>query len=134
MVKVVIDTNVFISALYLPELRPAEVVRLARKKKLLNFISLAILNEVERIMREKLLLDGPRTKTALKLIQNLSETITPHKYLTVLADDPDNRVLECAVQAQADYIISGDRHLLNLKNYHHIEIVTPSNFLDKFAQ
>jgi predicted nucleic acid-binding protein len=50
--------------------------------------------------------------------------------LTVIADDPDNRILECALKAQADLIISGDKHLLNLRNYQGIKMVTPGEFLE----
>ncbi|OGR31208.1 MAG: putative toxin-antitoxin system toxin component, PIN family [Desulfobacca sp. RBG_16_60_12] len=58
MFKVVIDTNVFISAFYLPGSRPAEVVFLARRKRILNFISPQILKEIERILQKKLLWDN----------------------------------------------------------------------------
>jgi hypothetical protein len=46
------------------------------------------------------------------------------------ADDPDNRILECAKAGGANFIISGDKHLLNLKNYQGIKIVTPGEFLE----
>jgi predicted nucleic acid-binding protein len=49
--------------------------------------------------------------------------------LAIIVDDPDNRILECAVAGQADFIISGDKHLLNLKNFQGINIVTPADFL-----
>ena len=130
MLKVVIHTNVFISAFYLPGSIPAEVVLLARRKKIANFISLSILNEISRIMLQKLSWDNQRTQNARQRIEHFSELVNPDTYLTVLNDGPDNRILECAIQAQADYIISGDKHLLNLKNYHWIKIVTPTAFLE----
>jgi putative PIN family toxin of toxin-antitoxin system len=129
MLKVVIDTNVFISALYLPESRPAEVVFMARRrKKILNFISPEILKEVERIIREKLLWDNAKTRNAVRMIRDFSKVVLPKVRLAVIADDPDNRILECSLEGQADYIISGDKHLLNLKNYQGITIVTPGDF------
>jgi putative PIN family toxin of toxin-antitoxin system len=130
MLKVVIDTNVFISAFYLPDSRPAEVVFLARRKRILNCISLQILKEIERILQKKLLWDNTKTESAVRQIRNFSEMVHPKERLAVIADDPDNRILECAVEGQAEFIISGDKHLLNLKAYQGIAIVTPVNFLE----
>lgn len=129
ILKVVIDTNVFISAFYLPESRPAETVLLARRKKIQNFISPKILEEIERVIKNKLLWDNPRTRNALKQINHFSEKVHPREYLAVITDAPDNRILECALEARADFVISGDKHLLNLKNYQGIKIVTPAEFL-----
>lgn len=129
MLKVVIDTNVFISAFYLPESRPANVVLLARRKTILNLISPQILKEVERIIKKNLLWDNSKTQSAVRRIKNFSEEVHPQERLSIIADDPDNRILECGVASQADFIISGDKHLLNLKNFQEINIVTPADFL-----
>lgn len=129
MLKVVIDTNVFISAFYLPESRPANVVLLARRKTILNLISPQILKEVERIIKKKLLWDNSKTEGAVRLIKNFSEEVHPQERLAIIVDDPDNRILECAVAGQANFIISGDKHLLNLKNFQEINVVTPADFL-----
>jgi uncharacterized protein len=129
MFKVVIDTNVFISAFYLPESRPANVVLLARRKTILNLISPQILKEVERIIKKKLLWDNSKTEGAVRLIKNFSEEIHPQERLAIIVDDPDNRILECAVAGQADFIISSDKYLLNLKNFQGINVATPANFL-----
>lgn len=129
MFKVVIDSNVFISALYLPESRPAEVVLLARRRKIINFISPQILKEVERIIKEKLFWDNHKTRSAMARIKKFSEVVNPKERLAIIADDPDNRILECAAAGQTDFIISGDKHLLHLKNYQGIKILTPAAFL-----
>jgi hypothetical protein len=129
MFKVVIDSNVFISALYLPESRPAEVVLLARRRKIINFISPQILKEVERIIKEKLFWDNHKTRSAIGRIKKFSEVVNPKERLAIIADDPDNRILECAAAGQTDFIISGDKHLLHLKNYQGIKILTPAAFL-----
>jgi hypothetical protein len=130
MLKVVIDTNVFISALYLPESRPARVVFLARRKTILNVISPPILKEVERIIQKKLLWDDAKTQSAVRRIRNFSEEVHPQERLALIADDPDNRILECAVAGQAGFIISGDHHLLDLENYQGIKVVNPARFLE----
>jgi putative PIN family toxin of toxin-antitoxin system len=130
MLRVVIDTNVFISAFYLPESKPAKVVLLARRKTILNVISPPILKEVERIIKKKLFWDDAKTQSAVRRIRNFSEEIHPQKRLAIIADDPDNRILECAVAGQAGFIISGDHHLLDLENYQGIKVVNPARFLE----
>ncbi len=130
MVKVVIDTNVFFSAFYLPQSKPGEVVLLARRKRIQNFTSPQILKELERIITDKLLWDNSKTQSAITRISNLSELVDPRERLTIIADDPDNRILECAKASGADFIISGDKHLLDLKNFQGIKIVTPGEFLE----
>jgi len=130
MIKVVIDSNVFISAFYLPGSAPAEVVFLARKRRICNFVSPPVIGEIKRILKGKLKWSDSRARGAVKRVKKFSEEIYPEKRLKAISDDPDNRILECAVSGQAGYIISGDRHLLNLKKYRGIRIVTPSDFLD----
>jgi len=134
MLKVVIDTNVFMSTLYLPESRPAGVVLLARRKTVLNLISPQILKEVEQIIKKKLLWDNSKTESAVKRIKNFSEEVHPQERLAIIADDPDNRILECAVAGQADFIISGDKHLTDLKGFRGIKIVNPAGFLKLIEQ
>jgi len=88
MLKVVIDTNVFISAFYLPESRPADVVLLARRKTILNLISLQILEEVERIIRKKLFWDNPKTQSAVRRIKNFSDEVHPQEPLAIIVMTP----------------------------------------------
>ncbi len=130
MLKVVIDTNVFISAFYLPESKPAKVVLLARRKTIRNLISPPILKEVERIIKKKLLWDNSKTQSAVRRIKNFSEEVHPQERLAIIAADPDNRILECAVAGQADFIISGDHRLIDLENYQEIKIINPARFLE----
>ena len=64
-------------------------------------------------------------------ICGIAKVVEPREPLSVISDDPDdNRVLECAVKGEADVIVSGDRHLLNLANYQGISIVTVRQFLE----
>jgi len=81
MLKVVIDTNVFISAFSLPQSRPANVVLLARRKTILNVISPQILKEVERIIKKKLFWDNSKTPGAVQWIKNFSEEVHPRERL-----------------------------------------------------
>ena len=66
----------------------------------------------------------------MERIKKFSEVVNPKERLAIIADDPDNRILECAAAGQTDFIISGDKHLLHLKNYQGIKILTPAAFLE----
>lgn len=66
---------------------------------------------------------------ALKLIGRSSTIVRPSRKVTVLGDVPDNRILECAVTALADIIVTGDYHLLKLREFEGIPIVRLADFL-----
>jgi len=59
--------------------------------------------------------------------------ITPRRKLTVLADEPDNRILECAVAGNSDVIVTGDRAFLKLEQFQDIRILTLRQFVDEVA-
>ncbi len=72
-----------------------------------------------------------------QLIISISDIATVLKttpQLKVLSDDPDNRILECAIKAEADFLVTGDKHLLKLRNYGNFEIIKLSNFLSILHQ
>lgn len=67
----------------------------------------------------------------ISLILSHSTTIEPIQAIDIITDDPkDNMILECAVGGKADYIVSGDRHLLSLKEYKGIKILTAREFIE----
>jgi putative PIN family toxin of toxin-antitoxin system len=98
-------------------------------------ISPPLLDELQDKLRVKfgvLAHDAAAIRAKLETTGNL---IHPTMVLDVVSDDPDdNRVLECAVAGRADYIVSGDRHLLNLKQHAGIAILTAREFLDGLDQ
>lgn len=129
IVRVVIDTNVVVSAFYFPESRPGEILALAREGSILNIISKHILEEVRRILGKKLLWSDEKSRRAVEEIISFSEIIKLKISLAVINHLSDNRILECAVTGQAHYIISGDRHLTSLRTFQDIKIVAPATFL-----
>lgn len=128
MLRVVLDTNVLVSALYLPASKPGTIVGLARRHTIQNLVSPAILSEVERVLREKFQWEAAQAREAVRQIENFSEVLDPQERLTVLADDPDNRILECAKAGRAHLILTGDKHLLQLQAYSGIAILKPADF------
>jgi hypothetical protein len=134
--KVVLDTNALISGL-LWEGNEATIIEKAEKKEIQLFISPKILKELEGVLKRekftKRLKDKEYTvEKAVAKIALIATLIEPNINISEIKEDPDdNRVLECAVSADVDFIISGDNHLLSLKRYSGIAIITASEFIKK---
>jgi uncharacterized protein len=130
--RVVLDTNVYISAFTRPEpeLRPYQVWRRALARHYQLLISPAIVNELADVLRTDFHWDERRLRRRIRLVTRVGEIITPNITLHVIPEDPDDdRILECAVEGEANLIVSGDRHLRRLRVYQGIPIVQPTDFL-----
>jgi putative PIN family toxin of toxin-antitoxin system len=92
--------------------------------------SVAILSETAQKLREKFGWEKNKITHLLKATARVATIIKTRPHLHFLADEPDNRILECAVAAEADFIVTGDKHLLSLKHFRNISIVTLSHFLE----
>ena len=129
MIKVVFDTNIFISAILTPG-NPRKLIDLARERKIMLFTSEFIIWEIERILRTKLNMETPQILVILNSVREISLFVSPVVVISAIErDKSDNRILECAVEAKAEYIVSGDEHLLSLGRYGEISIVNASQFL-----
>lgn len=129
--RVVLDTNVLISGLCFGG-KPAEVLKCALSGKLHVFTSAALVGEFKGVMELKF---PTRRAAILDTLRELSDIweVVPDEALPrvrhVAADPADDRVLECAVAARADCIVSGDGHLLALGTFGKIPILAPADFL-----
>lgn len=130
MISIVCDTNILISAIIYGG-NPERIIFAAKKGELSLFISPAILLELSRILHVKFGWQEYQIREAISYLGNLSTVIKPTKRITLIrTDTSDNRILECALAARADYIVSGDkRHLLPIKKFRNIPIVSPAAFL-----
>ena len=91
-----------------------------------------IVAELERVLQEKFPQAHAAISDTLEAFKNIAIFTVPSEIISVIIDDPDdNRVLECAVSARADTIISGDRHLLSLNTFRSIPIIPPQAFLTR---
>jgi putative PIN family toxin of toxin-antitoxin system len=132
---VVLDTNLIISALLSPQGTPAKIIDLWEEDKFDVAVSAPLLNELERALGYERIKKYFRETDFKKnlFIKHLQETaifVKPQINLEVITDDPDdNRLLECAVTSGSLYIISGDQHLLDLKEYQGIQILSPAGFV-----
>lgn len=128
--KVVFDTNVYISAILTAGTPRAVLSESFRREEIEILVSEAILSEIERILRLKIRRPLWDIVTILIAIRQNSTLISPESELLVVTEDEaDNRIIECAFQGKAQYIVSGDRHLLSLKEYQGVRILSPIEFL-----
>ena len=131
--KVVVDTNTVISAPLSEEGNPAKIFELLLLEEINNFRSEDVTNEIVEVFnREKIkkLVSEDKIRFIVDNYRKFSRLVRPAIKLNIVKeDDDDNRILECGETANADYIISGDEHLLKLKNYKNMEIVSPKEFL-----
>jgi len=133
MLKVVLDTNVIVSALNFAG-NPAKVFDLALEGEIDNITSEPIITEVRKILIRKFSWQPAEAEDAGTLLGFFSKIVNPNRRLQVVSHEPDNRILECAVAGKADFIISGDHHLTDLKNYQGIKIINATTFLDLIAK
>ncbi|MBI3622054.1 MAG: putative toxin-antitoxin system toxin component, PIN family [Nitrospirae bacterium] len=134
-VRVVLDSNVLISALHFGG-KPEELLVLANEGSIALFLSSFILEETERVLREKLEWKEQAVRDAMAALKDAATIVHPTMTLeAVPQDETDNRILECAVEAHANFLVTGDqRHLLPLKQYKGIRILTPRECLDALVK
>lgn len=133
--RAVLDTNVAVSAAINPDGTPALVILRWGRGAFTWVTSTPLLDELTRTF------SAPRVRRFFTWTQDevdrflrraleTAEVVSPHRAITRIAVDPsDNRVLEAAAEGTADYIVTGDRHLLDLKSHEGTQIVTPADFL-----
>jgi len=133
--RIVLDANVFVSALISGSGAAAKIVVYWQEDRFEVAISPPILHELDRVLhypriQEHQRLSEQRIRHFLHLLARGAVAVAPPQQLTVINVDPaDNRYLECALMAEAEVIVSGDRHLLALGEYKGIQIITPAGFL-----
>lgn len=138
MTRVVLDTNLVVSALLSPEGKPATILKMALNGEIDLVLSPAILEEIsfvlnyERIVElcTKRSITRKNTKDTLEKIAKTAIIVRGEADIRHIDKDPsDNMFLSCALEGKADFIISGDHHLTDLVSFEGISIVNPDTFL-----
>ena len=128
--NIVCDTNVLVSGVLFGG-HAREILRLASRGVVINFISPDILREAENVLRRSKF--GLRPEQVLEIIALFKDTfeiVTPSMRVRAISSDPqDNHVIEAALAARAKYIISGDKHLLELMKWDDIHLISPAQFM-----
>ena len=130
--KIVIDTNIIISAIFFGGV-PLECMNLLLNGVFRACVSDEILDEYLEIYQRFLLKYPNKTlKMQINKIIEHMEIITPTSKINVCRDPDDNKFIECAVDGHCIYIVSGDKDLLAVKNFDDIEILTLHEFFEKY--
>lgn len=131
--RVVIDTNVLVSAFNFPGGPPEGVYRLALEHRIESVTSLALLAELGRVLGEKFAWEPSRVDEAVAQVAETATVVRSQESVQVVKEDPaDDRVLEAAVAGGAEFIVSGDSHLLRLGSWRGIKMVKAATFLAEF--
>lgn len=127
--KVVFDTNILVSALVFPGGRGEEALRRIVEERDQLLISKPILEELLRVLGSKFSRDPEELAHIAVFLSELAVTAKPRRRLQVVKDEPDNRILECALTGRAEVIVTGDHALLALGEYRGVRIMTLRQYL-----
>ncbi len=132
MIRVVADTNIYVSAVVFGGSCEA-ILALARAGVIELFISSALLRALRSVLTATFNWPETRTREALAEVVRLATMVRPTVRLSgIVSADADHRVIECALAARAEFLVTGDKkHLQLLKSYRGIPILSPRAFLDE---
>lgn len=127
--KVVLDTNVVVSGL-LNQGKCRQILELAARRRMLVVSSPSLEQELVRVLRDKFGYNQIELMQAIVTYKELVyQTVFPVKQVKIARDESDNRILEVAIEAQVDAVVTGDKDLLVLKEYQGVAMVLPSDYL-----
>ncbi|UCH80614.1 MAG: putative toxin-antitoxin system toxin component, PIN family [Nitrospiraceae bacterium] len=127
--RVVFDSNIFISALVIPGSKAEKAIKRIIEGTDSLILSKVIIDEVLTVLAKKFGSDREHISRTAIYIADLGEIINPSKKLKIVKDDPDNRILECAMSGKAELIVTGDKELLSLGKFQNIKIVSLRDYL-----
>ena len=140
MIKIVVDANLFASALIKPDSNPGNILELIKQNMVELVISPSVIKEIKHILLYPKI-QKYHPKTACELDRYFDDllifawTVEGNSKIDLIKDDPtDNKYLACALEGEADYIVSGDRHLLNVKIFNGIKIVNAKAFWEIYER
>lgn len=128
--KVVFDTNILVSALVFPGGRGEDALQRILEERDELVLSKPIIDELLGILGRKFSRDAEQLAHIAVFLTELSLTVKPRQRLHVVKDEPDNRILECAMAGHADVIVTGDRALLALREYRGVRIISLRDYLN----
>lgn len=132
--RVVLDTNILVSALIFPGGPPETVYRLVLEGKIELVTSRPLLLELGRVLEQKFGWEATRAEEAVAQLTRLADVVQPTESVSeVTADPSDDRLLEAAAEGKAEMIVSGDSHLLRIGTWRAVRIRKASDFLQEFG-
>ena len=132
----VLDTNILMSAMIFPGGKPDQILYRIRNGDIELYSSEFILDEFDRILREKFQHSRKEAAERVEVIRRMATVVKPTDKVDVIKEKADdNRILECAVAAEADYLVTGDKaHLLPVGTFRGTKIIPPARMLEILAE
>ena len=128
--RVMFDTNILVAALVFPGGRGEAALRRVIDGTDQLILSKPLLDELLDVLGRKFARDAEELAHVAVFVSELAVVVAPRRRLRVVKDDPDNRVLECALAGRADAIVTGDKALLALGNFRDIPLITLRSYLE----
>lgn len=126
----VFDTNIFISALVISGSQAEKAISRIIEGGDTLIISRAIIDEVLSVLSSKFSRDREAISHVAVYLSDLGEVVSPTKGIRILKDEPDNRILECALSGKVDAIVTGDKEMLNLREHQGVKIISLKAYLE----
>jgi len=127
VIGVVFDTNVVLSAILFGGV-PRDLLLAALDGHFRLWISRPLLAELDRVLRYKFNYEPPASEVVVRELTALCTLAEPRQTIAACRDPDDSRVLECAVAADAQYVVTGDQDLLSLHPLRGIGVLSPASF------
>lgn len=128
MIRIVCDTNVLVSAILFSG-NERKLLKLVEQGEVHLLTSRTILSELFGVLTKKFHFSLQEINRVEKLLTGIAEVVDPRETIQAVSDAADNRILECAVAGEAETIVTGDQHLLPLKRFRGIPVVSTATFL-----
>jgi putative PIN family toxin of toxin-antitoxin system len=128
--RVLFDTNIFVSAFVIPgSLAEKAILKIIEGNDTL-LLSKEILDELLSILSTKFSRDREEISRVAVILSEMVEWVRPTQRIRVLRDEPDNRILECALFGKADIVVTGDKEMLGLGEYGKTKIISLRAYLE----
>lgn len=129
MLRVVLDTNIVVSGLLSSKGSPSAILDAATSKQFRCFVSESLIKEYSEVLaRRDLGLDQHRVARFIRDFRKVALPVVPRQKALVARDPDDNMVMECALEAEADFVVTGNTRGFPL-NFRGVRVVTPRDFL-----
>lgn len=128
--RVVFDTNIFISALAIPKSQAEKAILKIIEGEDVLFISRPILDEILSVLATKFKRGREAISHTAIYLSSLATLVNPTDKIQILQDEPDNRIIECALCGKADAVVTGDKAMLKLEKYEGIRIMSLKEYLE----
>ena len=130
-IRAVLDTNIYVSALFWKQGNPHRIIQKGIDEEIEIFASEEIIEELRKILKRDFNENDELIKRQINFLLLFVDTAEINQKIEIVKEDADdNKIIECAIASNAKFIVSGDNHLLKIRKFRDIKIVSPKEFLD----